>query len=219
MPHSLLLPIMTSLYAYEAGPVATIGYLVVDTANGLAVAIDAPQGVTEAVLAQLHADSVRLAALLLTHTHWDHTADAATLVAATGCDVYVHADDVYRLTHPMQHTVWPLPFTIESVVPTHVLQGGEAVRFGSFAVHVMHTPGHTEGGLCFVDDEEHRVFAGDTLFAGSVGRCDLPGGDMEVLLDSIQEKLFTLPNDYVVYPGHGPATTLGAERVSNPYVI
>jgi len=210
---------MRTLYAYEAGPVATIGYLIVDSDAGLAVAVDAPYGVSEAVLSQLQSDSVRLSALLLTHTHWDHTADAATLVAATGCDVYVHADDVYRLTDPMKHTVWPLPFTIEAVTPTHVLQGGEELRFGSVAFRVLHTPGHTEGGVCFVEGADHRVFAGDTLFSGSVGRCDLPGGEMEILLDSIHEKLFTLPDDYTVYPGHGPATTLGAERLSNPYLL
>lgn len=209
---------MITLHAYEAGPVATIGYLLVDVDHGLAVAIDAPQGVTDAMLDQLRTDNVRLAALLLTHTHWDHTADASTLVAATGCDVYVHAADVYRLTDPMAHTVWPLPFTIGAVVPTHVLQGGEVLRFGAMQFDVLATPGHTEGGLCFVDAAHHRVFVGDTLFAGSVGRCDLPGGDMDVLLDSIHDKLFTLTDDLTVYPGHGPATTLGTERVSNPFV-
>lgn len=209
---------MPTLHAYEAGPVATIGYLIIDADHGLAIAIDAPKGSAEAMLEQVHANGVRLAALLLTHTHWDHTADAATLVQATGCDVYVHRDDVYRLTDPMRHTVWPLPFTIDAVHPTHVLQGGEELTFGATTLQVLHTPGHTEGGLCFVDAASQRVFVGDTIFQGSVGRCDLPGGDMEVLIASIHEKLFTLPDDLTLHPGHGPASTLAVERITNPYV-
>ena len=206
------------LYTLAAGPVATNVYLLVHPDTRSAICIDAPSDCRTWVMEHLEKHDCRLTHLLLTHTHWDHTADAAPIVRDTQATVYVHPDDSYRLVDPMAHTIWPLPFQIEPVTEFETLSEGDELTLQGATFKVIHTPGHTEGGVCFIDHENRRVFAGDTLFAGSIGRADLPGGDMELLLKSIRERLLTLPGDYVVWPGHGPATTIGEEILSNPYV-
>ncbi|RPI67170.1 MAG: MBL fold metallo-hydrolase [Ignavibacteriae bacterium] len=209
---------MISVQAFECGPVATMVYLVCNPALGEAFCIDAPPDSSALVLAAAETAGCRITHLLLTHTHWDHTADAAELVRQTGAQVYVHAHDAYRLIDPMRHTIWPLPFTIEPVIPNRYVEHGERFTVAGVELEVIHTPGHTEGGVCFVDHAHRRVFVGDTLFYGSVGRTDLPGGDMQILTTSIKERLFTLPETYSAYPGHGPVTTIGEERRANPFV-
>lgn len=208
----------TELFALSAGPVATNVYLLVHKATQTAICIDAPADSHEWVRNQLAKHGCTLEHLLLTHTHWDHTADAAPIVRETLAKVSVHPDDLYRLVDPMAHTIWPLPFDIEPVQADHLLADREILSMKGATFEVLHTPGHTEGGVCFVDHANRRAFVGDTLFAGSIGRADLPGGDMELLLKTIRERLLTLPDDYEVWPGHGPATTIGDERASNPYV-
>lgn len=209
---------MTTLDAFECGPVATMTYLVANESAGTAFVIDAPSESVDVLLAVCADKEVRITDILLTHTHWDHTADCATLVEKTGAAVTVHADDAYRLDKPMDHTIWPLPFTIESVTPDHIVAHGDRIKVSGLELEVLHTPGHTEGGICFLDEENERVFAGDTLFNGSIGRSDLPGGDMEALVESIRTRLFALGNEITVFPGHGPPTTIGNERRSNPFV-
>lgn len=206
------------LYSLSAGPVATNVYLLVHPETGTAMCIDAPADCHDWLFAHLAKHTCTLTHLLLTHTHWDHTADAAAIVRTSGAKVFVHADDAYRLVDPMKHTIWPLPFTIDPVTVDHLIADGEILSLEGATFQVLHTPGHTEGGVCFVDHAKRRVFAGDTLFAGSIGRADLPGGDMTLLLKSIRERLLTLPDDYVVLPGHGPSTTIEDERISNPFV-
>ena len=208
----------TLLYSLCSGPVATNVYLLLHPETRSAVCIDAPADCLGWVQEHLDQHHCRLTHLLLTHTHWDHTADAARIVGATGAKVYVHPADAYRLVNPMKHTIWPLPFEIEPVMVDYELADGDILELKGATFEVLHTPGHTEGGVCFVDHANRRVFAGDTLFAGSIGRADLPGGDMELLLKSIHERLLTLPGDYVVLPGHGPTTTINEERASNPFV-
>jgi glyoxylase-like metal-dependent hydrolase (beta-lactamase superfamily II) len=208
---------MNDLTTLEAGPVSTRGYLVADPETLTAVVIDTPLGVCQPFADLAEQNGYSIAAILLTHSHWDHTADCAALQRRTGAPVYLHPADAYRLTDPMAHTIWPLPFTIEPVTEYIPLAHGQDLSFGSLRFHVLHTPGHTEGGVCFVQGAHSRVFAGDTLFNGSVGRVDLPGGDEEELLASIRRELFALPDETVVYCGHGPETTIGRERVENPY--
>ena len=116
------------------------------------------------------------------------------------------------------HTVWPLPFTLHNVKPTGLLKHGDLLICGDWTCEVIHTPGHTEGGVCFIDHEHSCAFVGDTLFSGSIGRTDLPGGDTDTLLNSIKECLMTLPDDFVVFPGHGPLTTIGDEKLNNPFL-
>ncbi len=203
---------------YECGPVATNAYVLSNPRTREAVVIDTPPDSAERLLLGARSRDCAITQVLLTHTHWDHTADCADIVRATGASVSVHALDAYRLIDPMRHTVWPLPFTIEPVVADRFLEGGQTLRALEINLEVLHTPGHTEGGICFVDHEHRQVFVGDTLFRGSVGRTDLPGGDMDQLIESIRTRLYALPDDYLVYPGHGPRTTIGDERRHNPFV-
>ncbi|HLP28409.1 MAG TPA: MBL fold metallo-hydrolase [Candidatus Didemnitutus sp.] len=212
---------MPIVHAFECGPVATMCYLVCNPALAHAYVVDAPFGCTQPVLEEAERQGCTVTDILLTHTHWDHTADCSALAAATGARVVVHAADHFRLIDPMAHTIWPLPFTITPVLNAFSLDGVHGVLElggGQAPLRFIHTPGHTEGGICFVDDASRYVFAGDTLFQGSVGRVDLPGGDAATLLEAIRTRLFALPDDMIVFPGHGPTTTIGDERRANPYV-
>lgn len=212
---------MTSLYSFECGPVATMSYLVCDQSLRAAYVVDTPYGCLNVLLETARREGCTITDILLTHTHWDHTANCAELKRATGGRVLVHTDDLYRLTDPMKHTIWPLPFEIEPVADAEILHGSEGVvnlSGGLASIRFIHTPGHTEGGVCFVDDSEKRVFVGDTLFNGSLGRVDLPGGDMETLVESIRTRLLSLDAAYHVYPGHGSATTIAHESATNPFV-
>lgn len=201
----------------EAGPVATIGYFIADKEARKALVIDAPWGSAEIFQQLAREHDVAIEELWLTHSHWDHTADAAALQRA-GARITVHPDDEYRLAEPMKHSIWPLPFTIEGVTADAYVHHGDVRAFGKQEFAVLHTPGHTEGGVCFVDRAGKIAFVGDTLFAGSVGRTDLPGGDMNTLLHSIHEHLLVLDDDMYIFPGHGPASTIGEERRTNPYI-
>ncbi len=210
---------MLNIHSFEAGPVATYAYLVVDAETKDAVIIDAPLESAEAIVRAAETEGVVPGALILTHTHWDHTGDAAALKDRyPEMLVYVHPNDEYRMLAPMQHTIWKLPFTIAPAAPDRYVHDGDVVGHGTLRFKAIHTPGHTEGGICLYDEANGLLFAGDTLFAGSVGRTDLPGGDWDTLARSIRDRLLVLPDDVRVYPGHGPATTIGEERASNPFV-
>lgn len=209
---------MHQLFAFECGPVATFTYLLCDTTAGTAVVIDVPNGSAQTLLDTAAAHHCAITDVVLTHTHWDHTADAPALLEQTRARLWVHPADVHRLTDPMAHTVWPLPFTIAPMTPDVLLEHGAVIQPAGLILRVLHTPGHTEGGVCLVDEAHGRVFVGDTLFAGSVGRVDLPGGDEDQLIESIRTHLFALSDDLVAWPGHGPSTTIGRERRSNPFV-
>ncbi|MCX6139607.1 MAG: MBL fold metallo-hydrolase [Candidatus Kapabacteria bacterium] len=212
---------MPTVHAFECGPVATMCYLVCDAHSRTAYVVDAPYGCRDLVLREVLRSGCTLSHVLLTHTHWDHTADCADLSTTTGAKVVVHEADNYRLLDPMGHSLWPLPFDIDPVPNAALLHGDSgsvSLGEGRAPLQFIHTPGHTEGGVCFIDVASKRVFVGDTLFNGSVGRTDLPGGDAEQLFSKIRDLLFALDDDYEVFPGHGPTTTIGAERRTNPFV-
>ena len=207
------------IHSFEAGPVATVGYLVTNTDTKNAVIIDAPLQSADRFTAALDAGEATPGALILTHSHWDHTGDAAELKRRyPEMLIYVHPDDEYRLEKPAEHSVWNLPFTLEGVKADRHLRHDDTFALDGITFSVLHTPGHTEGGICLYNSDAKIIFVGDTLFEGSVGRTDLPGGSWNTLAASIAEQLMTLPDDVRVYPGHGPSTTIGFERVSNPFV-
>jgi glyoxylase-like metal-dependent hydrolase (beta-lactamase superfamily II) len=135
-----------------------------------------------------------------THGHWDHIADNAALVAATGASLAVHSADADRLAHPQ--TIMRLPFTIPPSTPDRLLNGGDAVTLGATTFEVLHTPGHTPGSICLYAEEAGVLFSGDTLFNMGMGRTDLPGGDENQLYVSLRH-LANLPPETHVYPGHG----------------
>jgi len=204
---------------FASGPVATNAYLVFSEEGSSAIVVDAPMDSADVVASSARKNGVEPEALILTHTHWDHTADAVKMKGLwPRMMVYVHPDDEYRLAEPMKHTIWPVPFQLDPLTPDVHLYHGQRLQLAGLTLEVRHTPGHTEGGVALYCAEEKAVFVGDTLFAGSVGRTDLPGGDWETLVASIWQQLLTLPDDTVVYPGHGPATTIGEERQSNPFL-
>ena len=189
-------------------------YLVADPDTGDAAIVD-PGEEADVFRARLAHERWKLRAIWLTHAHIDHVAGVAAM-REDGVSVWLHpADRPLYDGFPAQARAFGLDGTAPPP-PDRALADGGSVSIGSYAFRVVHTPGHTPGGVCLVG---HGVaFVGDTLFAGSIGRTDLPGGDTQTLLASIHEKVFALPDDTVVYAGHGPATTIGAEKKDNPFV-
>ncbi|MDQ1266409.1 MAG: hydroxyacylglutathione hydrolase [Bacteroidota bacterium] len=202
----------------EAGPIATNCYVVFDENSSKGVIIDTPPESVDIFTSLAKEKRLTIDAVLLTHSHWDHTADAAELNRRTKAPIFIHKADEYRLIAPMEHTVMTLPFEIEAAFPNNYLKDGALINCGKLTLEVIHTPGHTEGGVCFVERNNKVVFVGDTLFFESIGRVDLPGGSMLTLLDSIKSKLLSLPDDFIVHCGHGPDTTIGYERKNNPFL-
>jgi hydroxyacylglutathione hydrolase len=190
-------------------------YLVGDPGSGEAAIVDPGEDV-ELFLARLRHERWTLRAIWLTHAHVDHVAGVAALRAQVTVPIFLHpADRPLYDGMPKQAAMFGLDAT-KPPPPDRALADGATVSVGACSFHVIHTPGHSPGGVSLAG---HGVaFVGDALFAGSIGRTDLPGGDMATLLESVQLKLFALPDDTVVYTGHGPATTIGAEKRSNPFV-
>lgn len=157
--------------------------------------------------------------ILITHAHIDHIASAFSLKEITGAPIVYNQRDLPLVAIMSEQAGWlgvPVP---EVLPPDHSPADGEVVQAGGICGTVFYTPGHTEGSLCLYVPNEKLLLAGDTLFAGGVGRTDLPGGNMEKLLASIEERLLTLPDETLVVPGHGPMTTIGEERRSNPFLV
>jgi glyoxylase-like metal-dependent hydrolase (beta-lactamase superfamily II) len=170
-----------------------------------------------AVRAQL-----KVTAILLTHAHLDHVTGVGRAKRALGVPVWLHEADNFLYEKVVEQGLM-FGFEVDPQPPIDSFYQGEGpLRFGRYEVRVRHTPGHCPGGVCLAVSREGEktttLFVGDTLFAGSIGRTDLPGGDMETLLKSIREVLFAFPDDTVVWSGHGPATTIGHERRTNPFL-
>ncbi len=183
-----------------------------------AVVID-PGDNAAAILDALERRALTLSHILVTHAHFDHVLAARALQQATGAAFYLHPADRPLLAAARQTAMaWLGSDPGEPAEVTADLQDGEVLRFDDVALQVRATPGHSPGGVSFVDAAGRRVFTGDALFAGSVGRTDLPGGDAKLLLDGIRAQILTLPEDYTVLPGHGPASTVGHEMRTNPFL-
>ena len=156
--------------------------------------------------------------IINTHLHIDHAIGNSRLKEKYGADVYAHADDEFLGKGMAQQArEFNLPLEAEDAGVTKHLKDGEEIKIGSGTLHVIHVPGHSPGGIALYDKEDGWMIAGDSLFQGSIGRTDLPGGNMLTLLKAIKEKLFTLPDSTVVFSGHGPSTTIGDEKKYNPF--
>jgi hydroxyacylglutathione hydrolase len=190
------------------GPIATNVHVLADPRSREAIAIDTATPSLAWIAEELVARGWTLKLIVSTHGHWDHIGDNAAVAAHTGAEIAVHPLDRERLTDPQ-----PLfaPFEIPPSVPAVDLVEGGVIRFGTIRLRALHTPGHTEGSVCLLADDEGLLYSGDTLFAGGWGRVDLPGGDPDLMVDSIA-RLAGLEDRIGVLPGHGPATTIGRER-------
>ena len=196
------------------GPVAANCYLLSDE-GGKGIVID-PGGDAPAILDKIRKEHITVEAILNTHGHSDHIAANDALRDATGAPLYIHAADEHMLTDPRANLSLFMGGNVVSRPAEHHLKEGDILCVGAMAFKVLHTPGHSPGGVCFAG--EGVLFSGDTLFADSIGRTDFPGGSLPQLIGVIKEKLMALPDDTVVYAGHGPSTTIGRERQYNPYL-
>lgn len=186
-----------------------------------AVLIDPGDEVGE-LLDVVRASGLQVKSILLTHAHLDHISGVGRAKAALGVPVWLHQADDFLYRAAVQQGI-AFGFRVDQQPPVDFFyDGAESLRFGRYRVTVRHTPGHSPGGVCLAvareDGSERVLIVGDTLFAGSIGRTDLPGGDAATLLRSINEVLFSYPDDTAVYPGHGPSTTVGKERGTNPFL-
>lgn len=197
---------------FPLGPLSTNSYLL--NAGPAAVAIDVG-GDPQPMLDYLDAQHLTLAAICLTHRHFDHLYGVAQLAEMTGCTVYSPAgDDALADSESGRGGIWGMPLV--TPFASEPMPVGPT-QFGGMECIVLETPGHTPGGVSLYFPAEKAVFTGDALFYRSMGRTDFPGGDQDRLLRSIRDILFRLPDDVTVYPGHGPATTIGDERLHNPF--
>ena len=198
------------------GPLQCNCYIVGDALTKEVVVID-PGGDSEDLTEVLAREELTVTAIVATHAHFDHILAAASLRELTGAPFYLHPDDNVLLDwYEMSGRLF---LGIDLGAPPEVdtsLAEGDVLKAGASRLEVLHTPGHSPGSISLVADD--AVFSGDSLFAAGVGRTDLPGGDSQQLIYSIRAKLFRLPEELLVYPGHGPSTTLVEEQRSNPFV-
>ncbi len=172
---------------------------------------------TFSALIQKH--NLKVKQIVITHAHIDHVGGAMKLRAATGAPILLNQNDQALLKMLDVQAAWIGMKDPGKVEIDRSIGEGETVQAGSLTADVIHTPGHTEGSVCLYFPTEKKLIAGDTLFAGSIGRTDLPGGSMQKIIKSLHDKVLALPDDTLVVPGHGPLTTIGEERESNPFLI
>ena len=206
-----------------APPFMTNGFVLGCPRTKEGVLVD-PGDAVEDQIAAARRHELRIARILLTHAHLDHVSGVAAAKRAFDVPVYLHRDDTFLYDAAAQQGLM-FGVRIEQPPPVdrfYAMSGEEDLGFGDFIVDVRHTPGHCPGGVCLAvgrrDTTARELLVGDTLFAQSIGRTDLPGGDHETLLRSIRDVLFAFPDDTIVHPGHGPSTTIAEEKRSNPFL-
>jgi len=199
------------------GPFQENCYIIGDEASGVGAVVD-PGDEAARIAMAVEQTGLEIGSIIVTHAHIDHVGAVAALVDEYACPVLMHAEAEPMLQQlPTQAMMMGLRFGKVPTVDRHI-DDGETLEVGALRLSPLYTPGHAPGHLAFYVEEEELILSGDALFAGSVGRVDLPGGSMELLMRSIEERLLTLPDETRVYPGHGPQTTIGNERVSNPFL-
>ncbi len=197
-------------------PFATNAYLIIDESTREAVLID-PGDEVPMLVKLIESEQARVQYILGTHGHLDHAAGVAEAKRELGVEYYIHDEDKELLeAMPMQARMFGMAQPEVPGIDSY-LTHGQTLSFGNTTLEVRHAPGHSPGSVCFYDGQT-KVFVGDVLFAGSVGRTDLAGGNGPLLMESIRKQLMNLPDEVEVFTGHGPSTTIGRERLTNPFV-
>ena len=199
------------------GPLQCNCSILGDEQTGEAMVID-PGDQIEDILRILQEEKLQLKQIVVTHAHIDHVGGAMKLKAATGAPILMNQADYALLKMLDMQAAWVGMKPPGAVQVDEGIADGSVLQIGNVAGNVIHTPGHTEGSICLHFPQEKKLIAGDTLFAGSIGRTDLPGGSLEKILRSLHTRVLALPDDIQVTPGHGPQTTIGEERETNPFL-
>jgi hydroxyacylglutathione hydrolase len=197
------------LEVFSSGPVDTNTYLLGCSKTNRAVVIDVPFDSSKKWIKRAQELSLQIEAILLTHSHWDHIAEAALLKEKLQAPVFIHEEDAENLINPGSDKL-PLLFPVKGTQPDVFLQDKQIITVGELKIEVIHTPGHTPGGVCFYLAEQNTLFSGDTLFCGTIGNLSFPTARPELMWMSLK-KLAQLPKDTKVYPGHGDPTLIGDE--------
>ena len=206
---------MLEIFSRPIGLYATNCYIIKDRETGAAAAVDCAVFNGDYKRLLFEADVKSLDYILLTHGHFDHICGVEELCNFLGGRVCIHKDDAECLTDEYKSQNASMGYAVQGRKSADViLNDGDTITLGNTKLHVLHTPGHTKGSVCFLTENE--IFSGDTLFRGSCGRTDLPGGDTNEILSSLK-RLSSLPGDLTVYPGHGSMTSIGEEKRNNPY--
>mgnify|MGYP000371374636 CR=1 FL=1 len=207
------------LYSQVVGPLATNCYIIVCEESREALIIDPGFSAEERdkILNKIVQCRVEVKQILNTHGHVDHTSGNGILKEFTKAEILIHRDDALMLIDPSRNLSNMLGDSVISPEADRLVEDGDIVRVGNLKFRVIHTPGHTKGSISLFCEEEKVVFTGDTLFAGSIGRTDLPGSSFEEIMHSLK-KLTDLPDETAVYPGHGGKTSIGREKRMNPFL-
>ncbi|MGA2168865.1 MAG: MBL fold metallo-hydrolase [Terracidiphilus sp.] len=205
------------LETFPVGPLQCNCTILGDEQTGEAIVID-PGDEVGRIHRRLTQFGLKLKQILVTHAHIDHVGGALKLKRLTGAPILLNENDLPLLKMMESQAAWLGIATPETAPPDESLAEGQLVGLEQYPAQVLHTPGHTQGSVCLHFAPLKLLVAGDTLFAGSIGRTDLPGGNFGQIIDSIETRLLALPDETKVLPGHGPATTIGAERKSNPFL-
>jgi glyoxylase-like metal-dependent hydrolase (beta-lactamase superfamily II) len=209
---------MIDVRTYTVGPVQENCYIVRNPDSDAALIVDPGEEADRLLQALDDLEIGQVDAILLTHTHFDHVGAVAPVARATGAPVYCPELEQQVLRNIMDYVPWPGFGPFESYDPDHTVKGGETLKLAGQTIDVIFTPGHSPGHVSYSLRGVDALFSGDVLFAGSVGRTDLPGGDPATLLKSIESLIDTHPGDTTVYPGHMGITTLSRERATNPFL-
>ncbi len=209
--------ILMILETFPVGMLQCNCTLIGDENSREAMVVDPGDNIPQ-ILARLKAHELTLKQIVITHAHIDHVGGALQLKRATGAPILLNQNDLPLLEMMDVQAGWLGIATPEVAPPDASAENGMVVGLAEHPAQILHTPGHTPGSICLLFERDNLLLAGDTLFAGSIGRTDLPGGDSEQILRSIHDRLLPLPDDLRVVPGHGPATTIGEERESNPFL-